>query len=115
MCNEWATLNPQRTLHVSGFLIASLVIFLSLPIPEIIEYCRNRENISELRTLFPVDYNIDKAKYYYAIIAHSYFMSMVVVFLIASMDSLFIVLIQHACILFAITGYVFITLLVNGE
>ncbi|XP_076222812.1 uncharacterized protein LOC116434709 isoform X3 [Nomia melanderi] len=88
-----------------GYLTLAILLFLSLPLPEIIRDASNRENITEPKLLHPMQYNIDHSKYYYQITVHAYAASALTVFVIVALDSFFIVAIQHSCLLFAITGF----------
>ncbi|XP_076222796.1 uncharacterized protein LOC116434710 isoform X2 [Nomia melanderi] len=88
-----------------GYLTLAILLFLSLPLPEIIRDARNRGNITEPKLLHPMEYNIDHSKYYYHITVHAYAASALTVFVIVALDSFFIVVIQHSCLLFAITGF----------
>ncbi|XP_076222798.1 uncharacterized protein LOC116434716 isoform X2 [Nomia melanderi] len=102
------TYNMQGRLFIQilgGYLFVATLIFLSLPTPNIIKDGRNLRNVSEPRTLYPVDYNVDHVKYYVPITVHAYLVSCLVVYMIVAMESLFIVVIQHSCILFTVAGY----------
>lgn len=94
------------TSHITvlGYMSLAILIFLALPLPEIIKDSKNRRNLTEPKLLHPMDYNIDHVKYYYPITVHSYTISALVVFIVVALDSFFIVAIQHCCLLFAITG-----------
>lgn len=83
--------------------------------PDIIRDSKNRWNVSDLAMLYPMDYKIDHAKYYFAITLHAYLVSVIVVFVVVAMESFFIIVIQHSCVLFAITGYVVTKVSLHGQ
>ncbi|XP_076222780.1 uncharacterized protein LOC116434712 isoform X2 [Nomia melanderi] len=99
----------------AGYFTLAIVVFLALPLPEIIRDARNLGNITEPKLLHPVEYNVDHSKYYYQITAHAYASSALTVFIIIALDSFFIVAIQHCCLLFAITGFQLKTAHVQNE
>nr|XP_031849187.1 uncharacterized protein LOC116434708 [Nomia melanderi]XP_031849188.1 uncharacterized protein LOC116434708 [Nomia melanderi] len=88
-----------------GYLTLAILLFLSIPLPEIIRDARNLGNVTEPKMLHPMEYNIDHSKYYYQITVHAYAGSAMKVFVIIALDSFFIIAIQHCCLLFAITGF----------
>nr|XP_031849196.1 odorant receptor 13a-like [Nomia melanderi] len=91
--------------YSEGYFTLAILVFLALPLPEIIRDARNLANITEPRLLHPMEYNVDHSKYYYQITVHAYAGSALTVFVIIALDSFFIVAIQHCCLLFAITGF----------
>ncbi|XP_076222807.1 uncharacterized protein LOC116434714 isoform X2 [Nomia melanderi] len=72
---------------------------------EMIKDSKNRKNLTDLRLLFPMEYNVDHGKYYHSIIAHSYCITLLTVISIVAAESFFIIVIQHSVILFTIIGF----------
>ncbi|XP_076681038.1 uncharacterized protein LOC143375604 isoform X2 [Andrena cerasifolii] len=83
-----------------------LVIYLALPTALIIRDSLTKNESKEKYLMYPVDYYfIDTQNYYYFAAVHGYVASVTLIVLICSLDSMFIIFIQHACAMFAVTGY----------
>lgn len=91
---------------VSVELWVILVMYLTIPTIPIIQQSMNGDNSTKSREfLFEVDYKIDHEKYFYLITAHTYHASMITVIMILALDTLYIIVVHHCCVLFEVTGY----------
>lgn len=55
--------------------------------------------------LFDVEYSFDKDNYYYAVLVHSYLITIMGIGVLVVIDTIYLVFAQHACSLFAAIGY----------
>ncbi|XP_076684869.1 uncharacterized protein LOC143377483 [Andrena cerasifolii] len=99
----------QGRRFVVSFTIALsllLAIYLSLPTALIVHDILTKNESEEKYVMYQADYYIvDTREHYYFETVHSYVASIMMIFLICTLDSMFIIFIQHACAMFAVTGY----------
>ncbi|XP_076248227.1 uncharacterized protein LOC143188066 isoform X1 [Calliopsis andreniformis] len=88
-----------------GALIVLVAIYLALPTGLIINDLTS--NITESRYLiYPCNYVfMDRNEHYLFTTVHSYFASLLIPFILYSLDSIYITFVQHACGMFAVVGY----------
>ncbi|XP_078046662.1 uncharacterized protein LOC144475026 isoform X2 [Augochlora pura] len=100
---RWANLPEDRIYRALCIKGRLYVIMLTV----IIE-TRNQKigNSSEPRSLlYQADYHVDQEKYFFWITLHAYYLTILTVVLVLAMDSFYIIVIQHSCILFTIVGF----------
>lgn len=97
---------PSYARHsISVSLSVLLVIYLTLPTALIVHDILMKNESEEKYLMYPVDYYfIDTQEYYYFAAVHGYIASVTLIVLICTLDSMFIIFIQHACAMFAVTG-----------
>ncbi|XP_076389222.1 uncharacterized protein LOC100875381 [Megachile rotundata] len=85
-----------------GFLVLFVSIPLSSPALDFIA------PLNETRTklpLFKLNYIVDMRDHFYIVYLHSAWCSLIIVLIVTTMDSLYMVIIHYACGLFALCGY----------
>lgn len=86
----------------AGIFFVSMLQFMIPPLKSIILSSMNGTN--ERPLIHHVEYFVDPQKYYYLIIFQSYAIIFICAFTIATMDTIFVVFVQHACGLFTTLG-----------
>lgn len=91
---------PSGTIGFCGVAYFTLMTALIL-------YDVSMKNESEDKYLmYQVEYHFfDPQQYYYTVTATFYLSSMMCIAVFASLDSMYMLFIQHACALFAVSGY----------
>nr|XP_031849186.1 uncharacterized protein LOC116434707 isoform X3 [Nomia melanderi] len=90
----------------AGYMCFAAVTYMSLAVHMLVEENANRVNASVPREfLYQVDYHVDHEKYFYPITAHTYYVTLLVIAIIVALDTLYIIVIQHSCVLFAVLGF----------
>lgn len=82
-------------------LYTLMVIFMLTPLPPLIFHDAN-ETTRPL--LHRVEYYVDVDKYYVPILIHGYLTVAICVTSIVATDAIFVILVQHVCGLFIVTG-----------
>ncbi|XP_035720598.1 odorant receptor 13a-like [Vespa mandarinia] len=100
---EYAENGRKFTIVYIGVFFVSMLQFMIPPLKSII--LSNMNGSSERPLIHHVEYFVDSQRYYYLIILHSYAVIFICVFTIATMDTMFVVFVQHACGLFTAIGY----------
>ncbi|KAL2743031.1 odorant receptor 13a-like [Vespula maculifrons] len=100
---EYAENGRKFTIVYIGIFFVSMLQFMIPPLKSIILSSMNGTN--ERPLIHHVEYFVDPQKYYYLIIFQSYAIIFICAFTIATMDTMFVVFVQHACGLFTTLGY----------
>ncbi|KAF7393635.1 hypothetical protein HZH68_010454 [Vespula germanica] len=100
---EYAEKGRKFTIVYIGIFFVSMLQFMIPPLKSIILSSMN--GTSERPLIHHVEYFVDPQKYYYLIIFQSYAIIFICAFTIATMDTIFVVFVQHACGLFTTLGY----------
>ncbi|XP_035720592.1 uncharacterized protein LOC118440936 [Vespa mandarinia] len=100
---EYAENGRKFSIVYIGVFFVSMLQFMIPPLKSII--LSNMNGSSERPLIHHVEYFVDSQRYYYLIILHSYAVIFICVFTIATMDTMFVVFVQHACGLFTAIGY----------
>ncbi|XP_076763118.1 uncharacterized protein LOC143430624 isoform X2 [Xylocopa sonorina] len=121
MKEEWDLLNHKYQVHIlhtttkQGNMLAEayrttllsfLVIFLLLPLfPLFFDVILPLNETRQRYQMFRLKYFVNEDQYFFSIYFHSIWCSFVVVIIIVSIDSLYMLIVHHACGLFALCGY----------
>ncbi|KAK2584513.1 hypothetical protein KPH14_006884 [Odynerus spinipes] len=87
------------TMYVVTFLYATLP-----HIPTLVAFVSNKNETIQGALLFDVEQVVDREKYYYVILIHSFYTTFLLITLPASADSMFLVFVQYACAKFSLIG-----------
>lgn len=78
-----------------------LVLYLLIPLsPKILDIVIPLNESRPLKYVYQAEYRVDKEKYYYLILCHTYMSSVITVGIILSIDTMYIICVLHACSLF---------------
>ncbi|KAI4477717.1 hypothetical protein M0804_012545 [Polistes exclamans] len=100
---KYAEDGRKFTIIYAGFLYGAMVIFMITPLKPLIFNTLNET--AERPLIHHVEYFVDKDKYYYFIILHSYVTIVICISVVIATDTMFLVFIQHVCGLFSTLGY----------
>lgn len=85
----------------SVYLITVILVYLLIPlIPRILDIVIPLNESRPLAYVFPAEYKLDKEKYYYLILGHTYIISITTITILFTVDTTYIVCVLHACSLF---------------
>ncbi|KAK2578992.1 hypothetical protein KPH14_012651 [Odynerus spinipes] len=101
--NAYAKDGRKFSIMYGGFLYTVMVIFMFAPLKPLLVETFNSTN--ERPLIHHVEYFVDTQNYYYLVILHSHVTIVICIVTIVTLDTIFLVLIQHACGLFATLGY----------
>ncbi|KAL6441757.1 hypothetical protein ACFW04_003688 [Cataglyphis niger] len=88
------------------YVYVSTSLYLLMPIsPQILDIVMPLNESRPRKFLFEVEYLIDREKYYYFILFHSYVAVVAVMSIVVCADTTYIAYVQHGCSLFAAVGY----------
>ncbi|CAL7941253.1 unnamed protein product [Xylocopa violacea] len=94
------------TRFYASYMYVTLLMYLTLPtISLVTNFIAPSNHSQEKSFLFELDYGVDKYRYFYYIIVHSYLGTAMIANLIASCDTTYMLYAQHAYALFAIVSY----------
>lgn len=89
------------------FIYTALITFMAIPLtPKILDVLMPLNESRSVIFVFEAEYGIDKEKYYYPILLHSYLSVVITIGIMVNIDTLYIVLTLHGCSLFSAIGYV---------
>nr|XP_033343058.1 uncharacterized protein LOC117230073 isoform X1 [Megalopta genalis]XP_033343059.1 uncharacterized protein LOC117230073 isoform X1 [Megalopta genalis] len=106
-----------RALSMKGRLYVQILVayvgsatsvYFVFPVYTLITETRNQKigNSSEPRSLlYQADYHVDQETYFFWITLHAYYLTLLTVVLVVAMDSFYIIVIHHSCVLFTIVGF----------
>lgn len=81
-------------------------LYMLIPItPQLLDLLKPLNKSRSYKYLYDVDYSFDREVYYYPVLLHSYLTTVIAMSLMVITDSIYMVLAQHACSLFAAVGY----------
>ncbi|XP_070165807.1 uncharacterized protein [Polyergus mexicanus] len=88
------------------YVYVSTSLYLLMPIsPQILDIVMPLNESRPRKFLFEVEYHIDREKYYYFILFHSYVAVIAVMSIVVCADTTYIAYVQHGCSLFTAIGY----------
>ncbi|EGI58592.1 hypothetical protein G5I_13307, partial [Acromyrmex echinatior] len=83
-----------------------LALFMIIPMsPQIMDIVMPLNNTRPRKLLIEVEYRVDREKYYYPILFHSYVAIVLIISIIVCVDTTYISYVEHGCSLFAAIGY----------
>ncbi|KAG7207339.1 hypothetical protein KM043_009004 [Ampulex compressa] len=101
--SAYAENGRKFTLVYSGVLYSSVTLFMAMPILPIL--LDKNGNVTEMSIIDNVEYYVNTEEYFYPIVLHAYVTICIVTTIVISLDSIFVVFVQHVCGLFSILGY----------
>lgn len=82
-------------------------LYMLIPIiPKLLDYIVPLNESRQNEYLFDINYSFDRDKYYYSVLLHSYFTTVMTISVMVIVDTIYMVFAQHACGLFAAIGYI---------
>ncbi|XP_011702677.1 PREDICTED: uncharacterized protein LOC105458816 isoform X2 [Wasmannia auropunctata] len=94
---------PSRNKYLGSsiYFIIIITFYLLIPlIPKILDVVHPLNESRPLAFVYQAEYRVDKEKYYYPILFHSYALSVITVTILFSVDTTYIICVLHACSLF---------------
>lgn len=90
------------------FIYSIIIAFMVIPLtPKILDAVMPLNESRSVIFVFEAEYGgVDKIKYYYPILLHSYLGFLLTIGIMINVDTLYIVLTLHGCSLFNAVGYV---------
>ncbi|XP_076670696.1 uncharacterized protein LOC143370003 [Andrena cerasifolii] len=89
-----------------GFVLSLVLVYLTLATTLILSDYVSKNETEEKFTMYQVEYYFfDAQKHYGFTTLHTYAMSGTIIHIFLSLDTMYITFINHACALFAVTGY----------
>lgn len=80
----------------------TLTFYLLIPLmPRILDILIPLNESRPLAYVYQAEYRVDKEKYYYPIVLHSYITSITTVVILFTVDTTYIVCVLHTCSLFS--------------
>ncbi|XP_046825799.1 uncharacterized protein LOC124427232 [Vespa crabro] len=110
---EYAEDGRKFTIIYIGFFLVSMLIFIIPPLRAISMSSIN--GTIERPFVHHVEYFVDSQTFYYPIILHSCVTIFICVYVIVTVDTMFVLLVQHACALFKALGYRLHYITENGD
>lgn len=93
--------------RLAGYVYTCTGLFLILPVlPVFMDIIMPLNESRPKEMLFQAEYGVDKDKYFYLMLCHAYITSMIAMSIIVTVDSMFFTVVEHACGLFEIVGFV---------
>ncbi|CAL1677738.1 unnamed protein product [Lasius platythorax] len=93
-------------LFYATYVYVSTSLYLIMPMtPQILDLMMPLNESRPRKFLFEVEYRVDREKYYYLILFHSYVAVVAVMSIVVCADTTYIAYVQHCCSLFAAVGY----------
>ncbi|XP_076243940.1 uncharacterized protein LOC143185090 [Calliopsis andreniformis] len=103
---KYAMEGKQYTLTYIGFMIILILVYFAMGAVLITKDILTKNETEDKYLMYPVEYYFFDAQDNYLFTSiHSCIVSAMAVYLIVSLDVMYITFIQHSCALFAITGY----------
>ncbi|XP_067214378.1 uncharacterized protein [Linepithema humile] len=99
---KYAENGRKFTLVYMTALYSALIVFVLMPLQPILF---PTPNVTNRPLLHNVEYYVDVEKYYIPILLHGYITVIICVTIVIAVDTMFVILVQHACGLFSIVGY----------
>ncbi|KYM96668.1 hypothetical protein ALC62_12664 [Cyphomyrmex costatus] len=88
------------------YFIVFTIFYLLIPlIPRILDVVKPLNESRPLVFVFPVEYRVDKEKYYYPILFHCYATSLTTITILFTVDTTYIMCVLHACSLFIVISH----------
>ncbi|XP_011878591.1 PREDICTED: odorant receptor 67c-like isoform X2 [Vollenhovia emeryi] len=97
----YATIGQKITSYFAVYFATVVIFYLVIPLlPRILDIVIPLNESRPLAYVYQAEYRVDKEKYYYPIIIHSYITSTMTGVILFTVDSTYIVCVLHACSLF---------------
>ncbi|XP_011878672.1 PREDICTED: uncharacterized protein LOC105567976 [Vollenhovia emeryi] len=97
----YASIGQKVTNYFAVYFIISLIIYLLIPlVPRILDIVIPLNESRPLAYIYQAEYRVDKEKYYYPIILHSYISTILIIVILFAIDTTYIVCVLHTCSLF---------------
>ncbi|XP_019884004.1 uncharacterized protein LOC109610211 isoform X1 [Camponotus floridanus] len=103
---NYVVFGRKVVIFYSIYVYVSMILYLLMPMsPQILDIMMPLNESRPRKFLFEVEYRIDREKYYYLILFHSYVAVIGVMSIVVCADTTYIAYVQHGCSLFAAIGY----------
>ncbi|XP_072756972.1 uncharacterized protein [Anoplolepis gracilipes] len=103
---DYVIFSRKVVIFYAIYVYSSTSLYLLMPMsPQILDIVMPLNESRPRKFLFEVEYHIDREKYYYFILFHSYVAVIAVMSIVVCADTTYIVYVQHGCSLFAAIGY----------
>ncbi|KAL0102408.1 hypothetical protein PUN28_017984 [Cardiocondyla obscurior] len=97
----YANIGRKITTYVAVYFVTTMIFYLLIPlIPKILDIIIPLNESRPLAYVFPAEYKVDKVKFYYPIVFHSYVTTITTIIILFTIDTTYIVCVLHACSLF---------------
>ncbi|KAL0121608.1 hypothetical protein PUN28_006850 [Cardiocondyla obscurior] len=98
----YACISLKIAKYYGGYILISLILYLFIPlVPRILDIVVPLNESRPLVYVFQGEYGVDKEKYYFLIVLHSYIASLNTITAVFTVDITYIASVLHACSLFA--------------
>ncbi|XP_025074130.1 odorant receptor 49a-like [Pogonomyrmex barbatus] len=88
-----------------SYFIIVLTFYLLIPlIPRVLDIIIPLNESRPLAFVYQAEYRVDKEKYYYPIMCHAYISTLIIIIILFTVDTTYIVCVLHACSLFTAIG-----------
>ncbi|XP_018311018.1 uncharacterized protein [Mycetomoellerius zeteki] len=88
------------------YIYTSMALFMMIPMsPQIMDIVMPLNDSRPRKLLIEVEYRVDREKYYYPILFHSYVAIILCISIVVCVDTTYISYVEHGCGLFAAIGY----------
>jgi len=92
--------------YFAVYIITVLIFYLLIPlIPRILDIINPLNESRPLAFVYQAEHRVDKEKYYYPILFHSYVVSTITMAILFTIDTTYMVCVLHACSLFIAIRY----------
>ncbi|XP_067211299.1 odorant receptor Or2-like isoform X2 [Linepithema humile] len=103
--HDYAVAGRKITIFFIVTFYSLLCLFMAIPpLPKLLNIIKPLNESRPNIYMFDVDYSFDREEYYFTVLLHSYITAVIGISMLLSVDSLYIVLTQHGCSLFAAVG-----------
>ncbi|XP_024889762.1 uncharacterized protein LOC112466106 [Temnothorax curvispinosus] len=90
----------------AAYIYMSMSLYLIIPVsPQIMDIVMPLNDSRPRKFLLEVEYRVDREKYYYPILLHSYVAITAIISIMVCVDTTYIAYVQHGCSLFAAIGH----------
>ncbi|KYN26701.1 Odorant receptor 49b [Trachymyrmex cornetzi] len=103
---DYVTFSRKVVILYSIYVYTSMVLFMIIPMsPQIMDIVMPLNDTRPRMLLIEVEYRVDREKYYYPMLFHSYAAIVLIISIIVCVDTTYISYVEHGCSLFAAIGY----------
>ncbi|XP_025995228.2 uncharacterized protein LOC105193345 isoform X2 [Solenopsis invicta] len=101
----YASISQKLTSYYAVYLIVIIIFYLLIPLtPKILDFVVPLNESRPLAYIYQGEYRVDKEKYYYPILFHSYLATACTMTILFTCDTTYIICVLHACSLFTAIG-----------
>ncbi|KAL6268708.1 hypothetical protein P5V15_001836 [Pogonomyrmex californicus] len=101
----YANIGRKLTNYFGVYFIFVVIFYLLIPlIPRVLDIIIPLNESRSLTFVYQAEYRVDKEKYYYSILCHSYISTSITLTILFTVDTTYIVCVLHACSLFTAIG-----------